>query len=199
MQTISRLYANEEYARKAWDELKRRGFADTHIFTPPPRSDDEAPAPARTAEILEAMVQAYIFRSDAAILAKHVSNGSSVVTVHAPFSGGLKATSVLDRHGPIESGLPEPTFPSYAWDETHPLSSALRLPLLTKCALPFEYVFGLPTLMKARQRSSEPIGPDRPAPFSAALGLQVLSDNPAPFSSRFGIPVLLKSGPLFYK
>lgn len=199
MQTISRLYANEENARKAWDELKRRGFADAHIFTPPPRSDDNAPAPASTADMLEDMVKAYILRSDAAILAKHVSNGSSVVTVHAPFSGGLKATSVLDRHGPIGSGLPEPTFPSYAWDENHPLSSALRLPLLTKCELPFEHIVGLPSLIQVSHHSAAPIRPDRPAPFSAALGLKVLSSNPAPFSSRFGIPVLLKSGPLFYK
>ncbi|MBA4132307.1 MAG: hypothetical protein C0519_12890 [Hyphomicrobium sp.] len=199
MQTISRLYATEENARKAWDELKRRGFADVHLFTPPPRGEDGAPAGASAESLLDGMTKAYIARSDAAILARRVGEGASLVTVHAPFTGGLKATTIVDRHGPIESGIPEPASPSYAWDDEHPFSSAFRLPLLTKCEHPFEFIFGLPSLIKTSYATGGRPQPDNPAPFSAALGLPVLSNEPAPLSSFFKFPVLTKSGPLFYR
>jgi hypothetical protein len=199
MQTISRLYANEENARKAWDELKRRGFADVHLFTPPPRGEDGAPAGASAESLLDGMMKAYIARSDAAILARRVGEGASLVTVHAPFTGGLKATTIVDRHGPIESGITEPAGPSYAWDEENPFSSAFRIPLLTRCEHPFEEIIGLPSLIKTSYASIGRPKPDNPAPFSAKLGLPVLSNKPAPLSSFFKFPVLMKSRPLFYR
>ncbi len=197
MQTFNRLYADEAKARSAWEELKRRGFADVYLFTPPRRAEGEAPA--GDDDLLASMLRAYIVRSDAAILARRVSEGASLVTVHAPFTGGVKAETVLQRHGPIDSGIPEPELPRYTWDEESPFSSALRWPLLTKCEHPFEYVSGLPSLAKSGYASGAPVKPDRPAPFSSKLGMPLLSNNPAPFSSFFKIPLLIKSRPLFYR
>jgi hypothetical protein len=199
MQTISRLYASEENARKAWDELKRRGFADVYLFSPPSRGEDGAPIAASAESLLDRMVKAFIVRSDAAILARRVGEGASLVAVHAPFSGGLKATTILDRYGPIDSGITEPAGPSYAWDEENPFSSAFRIPLLTRCEHPFEEIVGLPSLIKTSYASIGRPKPDNPAPFSAALGLPVLSNEPAPLSSFFKFPVLMKSRPLFYR
>lgn len=199
MQTISRLYATEENARKAWDELKRRGFADIHLFTPPPRGEDGTPVAASAESLLDSMVKSYIVRGDASILARRVAEGASLVAVHAPFSGGLKATTILNRHAPINSGIPEPVSPSYAWDQEHPFSSAFRLPLLTRCEHPFEEIVGLPSLIKTNYASIGRPKPDDPAPFSAMLGLPVLSNEPAPLSSFFKFPVLMKSRPLFYR
>ncbi len=199
MQTINRLYANEENARKAWDELKRRGFADIHLFTPPPRGEDGAPAASSAASILDGMVKAFIVRSNAAVYARRVTEGASLVTVHAPFSGGLKATTILDRHGPIDSGIAEPASPSFAWDEEHPFSSAFRLPLLARCEHPFEEIVGLPSLFKTSYATLGRQKPDNPAPLSSALGLPVLSNEPAPLSSLFKFPLLTKSRPLLYR
>jgi hypothetical protein len=199
MQTISRLYANEDDARKARDELNRRGFADCHLFTPPPRGEDGAPVAASVEEILNSMVKAYIVRKDAEVYAGRVSGGSSLVTVHAPFTGGRKATSILDRYHPIDSGIPEPAPESYAWDEKYPFSSAFGLPLLAKCEHPFEAIAGIPSLLHTREETGDRPQPDNPAPFSDALGLRVLSNDPAPLSSFFKFPLLTKSGPLFYR
>ena len=197
MQTISRLYANEESARKAWDELKRLGFADSHIFTPL-STDGETSPRSRANDLLEEMVKAYVVRSEAAIYAERVSQGASLVTVHAPFSGGNRATTILDRNGPMDTGLQEPTFPSHLWDEAAPLSSALRWPVLAKTELPFEAVSGIPSLIQTRHGSGAPVQPDDPAPFSTSLGVPLLINTPTPLSSIFNFPVLLKSKPLFY-
>lgn len=199
MQTISRLYANEENARKAWDELKRRGYADSYIFTPPTRGAGDTSVPASAASVAEHMVQSFIVRSEAAIYARRVTEGASLVSVHAPFSGGYKATVILDRYGPIDSGVSEPSSPSYAWDETAPFSSAFRMPLLTNCKLPFEAIVGVPSLLKTTYGSGPRPRPDNPAPFSAALNWRVLSSDPAPLSSFFKLPLLMKSKPLFYR
>jgi hypothetical protein len=198
MQTINRLYANEDSARKASDELKRRGFADVHVFAPPSRGEDGAPA-ATAESLVDGMLKAFIERSHAAVLARHVSEGASLVTVHAPFTGGLKAISILDRHGPTGSGVPEPTYPSYAWDNEHPFSSAFGLRLLATCEHPFEAITGIPSLIRTSYAAMGRPKPDNPAPFSAALGLPVLSKEPAPLSSFFKLPLLTHSKHVLYR
>lgn len=197
MQTISRLYASKENARKAWDELKNRGFSHSYLFAPPAASEDGAPVAASTGAVLDEMVGAYILKSHAAIYARHVSQGASLVTVHAPFSGGLKATNILDRHGPMDSGVPEPASPAFLWDEKAPFSSAFRMPLLLKCAHPFEAIFGVPSLIKGNVAYRARSKPVNPTPLSSALGLPLLLRNPAPFSSLFNLPLLMKSRALF--
>lgn len=196
MQTINRLYANDESARKAWDELKRLGYADSHIFTPPSNADGSPPS---ADHVFEKMLNAYVERSEAVIYAARVSQGASLVTVHAPFSGGHLATSVLHQHSPIDSGVPEPTYPALLWDEAAPLSSALQWPVLAKNEHPFETITGIPSLICSNYSSNVAVHRDDPAPLSDTLGLPLLSDNPTPLSSLLNLSVLIKSGPLFYK
>jgi hypothetical protein len=198
MQTISRLYATEEKARKAWDELKRRGYRDLHLFTPPALAEGESPAPA-SQKLHEEMKKAYILGDHAVVYAEKVVKGLSLVTVHAPFSGGGVAKATLDRHGPIDSGIQEPSDPVHLWDETSPLSSALRMPLLSQTEHPFETVTGIPSLTRCEYMFGRPALTDDPAPFSSMIGMPLLSNNPTPLSSMLGMAVLMKSGPLFYK
>jgi hypothetical protein len=197
MQTLSRLYANEENARKARDELQRRGFADCHLFTASQLSEG-AGTSAHADRLLEEMAKVYIVRSEAAIYARRVSEGASLVSVHAPFSGGKRAETILDANRPIESGVTAATFPTYLWDDSAPLSSALRWPLLSKTEFPFETVSGIPSLIETKHGTGAPVQPDDPAPFSAMMGMPVLLNNPSPLSSLFSFPVLIKSGPMFY-
>jgi hypothetical protein len=189
MQTISRLYANEDSARKAWNELKRLGYADSHIFTPASNAND----------VLEKMVKAFVVRSEAVIYATRVSQGASLVTVHAPFSGGHLATSVLHQHSPIDSGVSEPVSSAVLWDEAAPLSSALQWPVLAKTEHPFEVITGIPSLICTNYSSNVAVRPDDPAPLSDTVGLPLLSDEPTPLSSLLNLPVLMRSEPLFYK
>ena len=199
MQTISRLYSTEEKARKAWDELKRRGYQDIHIFTPPALAEGESHGPA-SQKLHDAMKKAYILGDHAVVYAeKVVKDGVSLVTVHAPFSGGGMARAALDRHGPVDSGIAEPADPVHLWDETAPISSALRMPLLSKNEHPFETVTGVPSLTRCEYMFGNPALTDDPAPFSSKVGMPLLSDNPTPLSSMLGMATLMKSGPLFYK
>lgn len=197
MQTISRLYKNEENARKAWDELKRRGYADSFLFTPPPQTDETA-ALAPAGNVLADMLKAQILRSEAEIFAQHVSQGASLVTVHAPFTGGKRATNILERHGPDDYGIEQPSYITTQWDEAAPLSSALCWPVLAKNKLPFETISGVPSLIRTKHGSGAAVRPDTPAPFSDALGLPVLTRDPTPLSSLVQLPVLLPSKPLLY-
>lgn len=199
MQTISRLYANEASARNAWDELKRNGYADAYIFRPPPRGEDGEVRAGAVDALRDAMAKAYIANSSADIYAKRVSDGASLVSVHAPFSGGKQATAILQQHGPVDSGIDEASEPFFGWDEATPLSNALCWPVLTSVEFPFELVTGIPSLIETREETGRPPQPDNPAPFSSAFGMKLLSDKAAPLSSLLGLPVLTRSGPLFYK
>lgn len=198
MQTLSRLYANEENARKARDELQRRGFADTYFFTSA-QMGTEAGASAQADRLLEEMVKVYIERSEAAIYARRVSEGASLVSVHAPFSGGKRAEMILDANRPIESGVTVTAFAPHLWDDSAPFSSAFHWPLLAKTEFPFETISGIPSLIETKEGMGGPVRPDDPAPLSALLGMPVLIKNPNPLSSLFNFPVLIKSGPLFYQ
>lgn len=189
MQTISRLYSTEDTARKASDELTRRGYRDVHVFAG--RQGEEAASASRDT-IVKDMVKAYVVRSEAEIYAERVANGSSLVVVHAPFSGGAKATRILNSYGPIDKGVPEPDFSIQQWDDAVPLSSALRLPLLTKTALPFEAVVGVPSLLKRKHIFGSARLSDNATPFSSATGMPVLTNNGTPLSSLLGFQLLKK-------
>jgi hypothetical protein len=198
MQTISRLYAAEEHARKAFDDLKRRGYRDIHMFTPPVLAEGEA-ATAALQKLGDAMKKAFILSDHASVYADRVVKGASLVSVHAPFSGGLAAKTALERYSPIDSGITEPQNPVHLWDDTSPFSSAFRMPLLSKTEHPFETLTGLPSLTKGQFVFGNPSLTDDAAPFSSKLGMPLLCSNPAPLSSMLGMATLMKSGPLFYK
>jgi hypothetical protein len=190
MQTICRLYATEQSALDAWNELKRNGFSDSHVFRPSRKEDGTPDADAN--RIQDDLVKAYVWKSDAAIYARHIGEGLSLVVVHAPFTGGLRATNVLNRYGPKDAGLPASSDQPLLWNEATPLSSALRWPVLAKNEHPFETLTGIPSLVETKEDRAASVRPDNPAPFSSMLGLPLLIDCPTPFSSLFKLPVLQK-------
>ncbi|WP_395684877.1 hypothetical protein [Aestuariivirga sp.] len=189
---ISRMYASPDTARKAADELKEEGFGDVFVVTPPASGD--TPASAIAAQI----AQGRVLLADARIYAKGVAAGGSLVTVHAPFGSGMLATSILESHGPIASGMPEPE-PETIWDEATPLSSAMMIPVLLPDATPMSKVIGFSPLMSNDCGASEAIGlpllTDGKAP-EGRWGMPFLINNPAPLSSLVGLPLLKPFRPM---
>jgi hypothetical protein len=187
---ISRMYATAEAARAAAAELAEEGFDDVHVVTPP--SNPDAPVSAIAAQIALGRVAL----SDAKIYAEGVSKGSSLVTVHTAFGSGMLATSVLDAHEPIASGMPEPA-PARMWDEATPLSSALQIDLLWRDATPASRVMGVQPLTGSDCSASGVIGmpllSNNPAPLSSILGMSTLSRGGTPLSSLIGMPLLTRS------
>lgn len=196
-QTISRMYATHAQAKQAFDEFKELGYEDVHLFAgaQPGGEGSQAPTPSRDS-ILSALTRAYILKQHASIYADRISTGSSLVTVHALFGTALKARQVLDGLDPIDSGVPDPVYPSYAWDQATPFSSALQLPVLTKTKLPFEKMWNLPSVTRRPSFFSNlfglPLLSKAATPFSRSAGWPLLSRLPTPFSSKLGMPLLTK-------
>lgn len=195
VQTISRMYATPTQAKRARDELDQQGYQDLHIYTGPVAGEDGAVAasPPR-ADIISALTKAYILKHHAGAYADRIAKGGSLVTVHALFGTALKAKTILDSHDPIESGVPDPVFPAYVWDDNYPMSSALQLPLLTSTKLPFETMWNVSSLTRSKALFSDwlglPLLSKAATPFSDAASLPLLSASQTPFSSLLGLPVL---------
>lgn len=204
-QTICRMYATVDKAKQASEELKKRKYQDVSLFTP---QDGGGTVDG----LLDAMLRVYILKSAAKIYADRVKKGASLVVVHAPFTGGLKAQTVLDSFDPVDSGVPEPEIPSYAWDPKTPASSALHMGVLSEIKLPFEDFtnlsslmrsgpflkswFGMPLLSKTTAPLSKlfsiPFFTKSGTPLSSTLGMSLLSTNKTPLSSRIRMPLLTK-------
>lgn len=189
-QEITRLYATAATAAQAAEELREEGFDDIFVVTP---AGSDVPLSAIAAQITEGRVHL----SDARIYAKGVAAGHALVTVHAPFASGKLAETILDGHGPIDSGLPKPP-PEILWDEATPLSSALMIPLLIDAPDPISKVIGIPAVTGGNCSLSETIGlpllttgemPD------SRWGMRFLSNNPTPLSSLLGLKVLKEFRP----
>ena len=188
-QEITRMYASPAAAAKAADALREEGYGDIFVVNPPP---DGTPLSAIAAQIAEGRV----YLGDAKVYAKGVAAGHALVTVHAPFASGRKATVILDSYNPIPSGKPEPE-PEVLWNEATPFSSAMHMPLLLDDPAPASRYIGISPLAGSNCSFSGMIGlpllSEGDAMPEGRWGLPFLSNNPAPLSSLLGLPLLKNS------
>jgi pimeloyl-ACP methyl ester carboxylesterase len=186
---ISRMYASADHAREAVAELAEEGFDEVFVVSPP---GGEVPVSAIAAQI----AQGRVHLPDAKIYAEGVSRGGTLVTVHAPFASGRKATVILDSYNPIPSGKPEPE-PEVLWNEATPFSSAMHMPLLLDDPAPASRYIGISPLAGSNCSFSGMIGlpllSEGDAMPEGRWGLPFLSNNPAPLSSLLGLPLLKNS------
>ncbi len=201
-QTINRMYDSFERASAAAEALlshRLTRFTLVHVVGPHGRT---APAQGQAAlsydDIVNELMKAYVLRAHAKVLAKGIERGNSVVTVHAAFGTAVDAIETLEAHGPIDSGLAEPTWPAHAWDDAAPLSSLFGgIAVRSKDPTPFATFWSLPTLVaKGRTTFSGwglPELSSSAAPLSSSLGLPLLSNKAAPLSGLIGLPLLAKS------
>jgi len=189
-QNINRLYATPEQAALALAALKDEDYSDYHTVSG--ASFTGAPIDS----IVAAIIKGNILKSDARILAKGISAGASLVSVHAPFGGAAKATRILDKFQPIDSGVAEPDLGGHiiAWDEATPMSCILQMPVLLNDAAPFSKFWNLPALGGSAAPLSSFFGfgviSRAAAPLSALINLPLLSKNPEPLSSLLHFPTL---------
>jgi hypothetical protein len=194
-QTISRMYGAYDTAARAVEDLKKVGYRHIHVV-----SASGGPGLADTSHdgIVKAITDGYIWRPYAVEYAKRISQGGTLVSVHAPWATAKRAIKILDRHGPIESGVSEPTIPSVAWDDATPMSSALQMPVLMKQKTPISMILNVPAVLKNPIKMSACLGmpmlSKNIAPLSSRIGMSLLSKSTTPLSSRFGLPVLSSRG-----
>ncbi len=194
-QTISRMYGAYDIAARAVEDLKKVGYRHIHVV-----STSGGPGIADTSHngIVKALTDGYIWKPHAVEYAKRIGQGGSLVTVHAPWATARRAIKMLDKHGPIDSGVPEPTLPSIAWDDATPMSSALQMPVLMKQKTPMSMVWNVPAVLKNPIKMSACLGmpmlSKHIAPLSSRIGMSLLSKSATPLSSRFGLPLLSSRG-----
>ena len=189
-QTISRLYGAASDASACVADLKEHGFGqgEVYVVAPPPPGQNDLSALAAT------IAQGNVLKAKAAVYAEGVAKGGTLVTCHAPFGAAAKATAILDRHNPIDSGVADPAYPRITYDDAAPFSSSLQIPALLDDPAPLSSFWNLPVLTQGRASLSQKLElaelSSNPAPLSSALGLSTLSNNPAPLSSLFKLPLL---------
>jgi hypothetical protein len=214
-QTITRLYANGADAEAAVNDLKAHRIGDKEIFVVGPPASGKANIDNLAATI----AQGAIPKSDAAIYAKGVAKGGTLVTVQAHFGSGAKVSGLLDSHKPIPSGVsPSSTTGvssarpnrssggSVDWNDATPISNWFNWPTLLDDPTPLSNYWKLNVLKDSNdfvsskwgwsllKDSSTPL-PDKllsesPTPASDKFGWRVLKDDPTPLSDKMNWPVL---------
>jgi hypothetical protein len=209
------LYANGADAEAAVKDLKENRIGDKEIFVVGPPTGGKANIDTLAATIAQGAVP----KSDAAIYAKGVAKGGTLVTVQAHFGSGAKVTGLLDSHKPIPSGVsPASTTGassvhpnrssggSVDWNDPTPISNWFGWPTLTDDPTPMSSYWKLNVLKDTNdfvsnkwgwsllKDSSTPL-PDTllapsSTPASDKFGWQVLKDDPTPASDKFGWRVL---------
>ncbi|MEJ1158548.1 hypothetical protein [Prosthecomicrobium sp. N25] len=188
VQTLCRMYPTNAEAEAAFAELGRyTDYEDKFLFS----ATDPATGSALTRDAVEkAMMGAFIPRAEAQVYAARVAAGHSLVAVHAPFGTALTATTILDRHGPIDSGIPAPAYEPYQYDPRTPFSSVLWLPTLSKTRLPFQKVTGLPTLTEGPALMTRLLGPLLTGTKVFTTFMPMLTRDRTPFSNLLNLPTL---------
>jgi hypothetical protein len=210
-QSIIRIYDSEAQASKVTAHLRKEGFENVFHFS---AATGKAAAATSRATLVDNMMQAHFLRSHAETYADRLTKGKTLVMVYALFGTAQRAINVMDSYGPVEQGIADASASDdYKWDDAAPLSSALRMPVLTKRLHPAEMVMGLPSLTKGTAFLSDWLGiallksgsakksssfgmsllSNSATPLSSALGMKTLSNNPTPLSSLFGMSVLRRS------
>lgn len=173
-QTVCRMFANRSTADAAAADLRLHGYADVHVF-------GGATGEAASAETYtDALCKAYVVRAEARLLARGLADGRGIVVVHTQFGRTAFALTLLGRHGPVESGLPDTRAPGPRYEDAAPLSSVLQLPVLTRMQHPFEAFSSVPTLTR------------RGWTFSDAMQFGVSANCAAPLSDSLRLPTLTR-------
>ena len=189
-QTITRMYGSHEHAVDAVNELKKSHFPGSSIHVVSAADVNETSAGTGGEDpVTAAIMKGYVLKAHAKVYAEGVRNGGTLVTVHAPFGSADEAIEILDKHHPIESGVPEPQRTYLAWDDAAPVSSMFLLPVLSTDRTPFSSFWNIPTRKHGHTFKLKQISHGS---LSSSLGLPQLSRNPAPLSSLFGLPLLSK-------
>jgi hypothetical protein len=217
---IVRMYETERRARDAVAKLRAEGYPKDWIFLMVPEAGSAAleAAPAVAAEGLEpapaaaaspaapateidagtveslpmAVMAGFLPKAEVRAYAEGLQLGRSLVAVRAPFGQAREAIAILDSFDPVAvAGLRRPP-PGHspAWDEAAPLSSALQWRTIhSNRPAPFSSAMGLPILSRGRSFLSPMFG-ELASPHFALFGRSALSATAAPLSSLFGLKTL---------
>lgn len=202
-QTINRMYDNHEHAISAAEELRNNRFDRyTDVYVVSRHGGPDAPAGGAELSvdgIVAALMKAYVLKAHAQVYAERIKRGGTLVTVHAPFGAAVPAIGILDRHGPVGSGVADVEDRPMAWDDAAPCSSILHMPVLLADSATFSKFWNVRALSKRAATTFSAFGiaeivKSRGA-YSGLLGMPLLSNKATILSSMLGLPLLSKPKP----
>ena len=200
MSMITRLYQTQAQARGAYDALTENGFTadDTALILAPEAKVAEEPAeetagtgaPQDTSnEVATAMRAGQMLGELTGFYLAQLAEGYSLVIVEPPFGTSQRAEAIVDDYNPLPITHKPPREPFVPfWELETPLSSLLRLPLLTKSDTPLSDFCGFESRQEGTSHFSRWFAPLAPGfMFSSKLGMRLLSSNATPLSSKTGM------------
>ncbi len=138
------------------------------------------------AVIADGVKRGFIKPDQSGFYSDAMQQGASLAAVCAPFGQGVLASHILDKQGPIHTGL-EHKAPTVTWDEAAPLSSAFRLPTLWRNQpAPLSVVAGAPLSRGRTFESKFAELTDTSWTLSSRVGFGLLTRNQAPKASLSG-------------
>jgi hypothetical protein len=206
---VVRVYESPAQAAKAAKDATDHGFMYVSHFKS--AGGKGSAATANRNALVSSLMSAHVWQNHAELYADMLGKGGGLVAINAPFGTAVKAGEILDSYGPVHDPISAaPRTPGFQWDEATPLSSALRLPVLSHVKLPMEILMGMSSLTAGKAFISNLIGlpilseglsqrhssmgmrllSQSATPLSSALGLRTLSQNATPLSSMLGLAVL---------
>jgi hypothetical protein len=209
---VIRVYESPAQAAKAAKDATDHGFMYVSQFKSV--GGKGTVAAANRNALVSSLMSAHVWQNHAELYADMLGKGGGLVAVNAPFGTAVKAGDILDSHGPVHDLISSaPRTPGFQWDEATPLSSALRMPVLSHVRLPMETLMGVSSLTKGKAFLSNLFGmpllsegltnrhssmgmrllSQSATPLSSALGMRTLSQNATPLSSMLGLAVLKRS------
>ena len=225
MYPIVRLFEDEGRAREAARALIEEEFPESAIQIIAPASAADEEAAGQPASASQTMLAGFAMGSNPKVIsakqvaacAEALDKGRTLVLVTAPFGTSNFVRATLDEFDPVDTELLTPPKPKgYTYDDRYPISSAFRIPLLTKGTDVMSDFLGAPSISHGRTWMSRVFGEnanfrmfgsanvgnkkilgennlkDRPADFTSSFGLPLLSSNSTPFSSLFGMSPLTR-------
>jgi hypothetical protein len=198
---ITRLYQTQAQARGAYDTLTENGFTNESMaLLLPPAVEVAEEATAETtatetpsaagSDIATAMRAGRMLGEHTGFYLAELAEGNSLLIIEPPFGTSQKAEAILDQYNPLPITHKPPREPFVPfWERQTPLSSLLRMPLLTESDTPFSDFWGFKFRQEGTSHFSRwfaPLTPD--FVFSSKLGMRLLSSNATPLSSKTGMP-----------
>jgi len=184
---VVRVFATEEQAQSAVDQLVRRGYPrDTINFL---KASTEQSASLEA--IAEKIAAGHVLRTRAKVYAEAVRSGRSLVSVRAPFGRAIPALDIMSSCAPVDSGVRLPLDGFRDWDDGEPPSFLTMTTLLNNPA-PLSQLFGIGTKAFGGKPMFGGLTGSRFA-LSSMIGFPLLCRSSTSLSSAIGLPLLTKS------
>lgn len=196
MSLNAKYYSSSQQAEAAVRDLLAAGFAEKSIASIDlPAPDAEGESPGAGPDVTATLKAGKLLGDMTDYYASFLSPGNSLVVVRPVFGRDAEATSILQRHHPLDIA-PDPRYsprpPKSPDANAAPFSAAFGFPVLSENKISFSDFWGLKTLADEDHtwlsRWFSPLTRSG-FTFSGLFGLKLLSNNPAPLSSLFRMSV----------